>query len=171
MVCRVYWRCVYLCEQDHVLQDELAQKESQRAKQKAQSKQATVRRVLEEQLSQIQQEKNAARELKKKEAAELKASIRQYEEEEFQKWQQHKQQQAKTKQMYSEQVTLSSGRSVTSRNAWCMPNIRFLPLPCFLPTWQSCRIGTTPSCTHMFCSESGIWLHGNSGCLAAPSGT
>ena len=63
-----------------------------------------MRKVLEDQLSQIQQEKNAARELKKKEAAELKDSIRQYEEEELQKWQQHKQQQGKTKKMYSEQV-------------------------------------------------------------------
>ena len=63
-----------------------------------------MRKVLEDQLSQIQQEKSAARELKKREAAELKESIRQYEEEEFQKWQQHKDRQAKTKQMYSEQV-------------------------------------------------------------------
>lgn len=86
------------------LQDEQARKESEKAKQKAQSKQATVRKVLEDQLSQIQQEKAAAKELKKKEAAELKDSIRQYEEEEFQKWQQHKQQQANTKVMYSKQV-------------------------------------------------------------------
>ena len=86
------------------LQDEQAKKESGKAKQKAQGKQATVRKILEDQLSQIQQEKAAAKELKKKEAAELKDSIRQYEEEEFQKWQQHKQQQAKTKVMYSEQV-------------------------------------------------------------------
>ena len=87
-----------------MVKDELAHKESQKAKQKAQSKQAAVRKVLEDQLSQIQQEKNAARELKKKEAAELKTSIRQYEEEELQKWQQHKQRQGKTKQMYTEQV-------------------------------------------------------------------
>lgn len=86
------------------MKDELAHKESQKAKQKAQSKQAAVRKVLEDQLSQIQQEKNAARELKKKEAAELKNSIRQYEEEEMQKWQQHKQRQGKTKQMYTEQA-------------------------------------------------------------------
>lgn len=87
-----------------VVQDELAQKEAQRAKQKAQSKAATVRKVLEDQLSEVQQERSAARELKKKEAAELKVSIRQYEEEELQKWQQQKQQQSKTKQMYSQQV-------------------------------------------------------------------
>lgn len=94
---------------DYAVQDELAQKELQKAKQKAHSKQATVRKVLEDQLSQIQQEKHAARELKKKEAAELKDSIRQYEQEEFQKWQEQKEQQAKTKQMYSEQVSLLTG--------------------------------------------------------------
>lgn len=64
-----------------------------------------VKKVLEDQLSQIQQEKNAAKEQKKKEATELRDSIRQYEEEEFQKWQQHKEQQAKTKQMYSQQAS------------------------------------------------------------------
>ncbi|KAA6416731.1 MAG: hypothetical protein FRX49_13289 [Trebouxia sp. A1-2] len=85
--------------------DEQAQRESQKAKQKAQSKQAMVKKVLEDQLSQIQQEKNAAKEQKKKEATELRDSIRQYEEEEFQKWQQHKEQQAKTKQMYSQQAS------------------------------------------------------------------
>lgn len=94
---------------DYALQDELAHKELQKAKQKAHSKQATVRKVLEDQLSQIQQEKHAARELKMKEAAELKDSIRQYEQEEFQKWQEQKEQQAKTKQMYSEQVSLLTG--------------------------------------------------------------
>ncbi|KAL0032478.1 hypothetical protein WJX77_002857 [Trebouxia sp. C0004] len=87
-----------------LMQDEQAQRESVKAKQKAQSKQAMVKKVLEDQLRQIQQEKNAAKEQKKKEATELKDSIRQYEEEEFQKWQQHKEQQAKTKQMYSHQV-------------------------------------------------------------------
>ncbi|DBA74076.1 TPA: hypothetical protein ACH3X1_010889 [Trebouxia sp. C0004] len=85
--------------------DEQAQRESVKAKQKAQSKQAMVKKVLEDQLRQIQQEKNAAKEQKKKEATELKDSIRQYEEEEFQKWQQHKEQQAKTKQMYSHQAS------------------------------------------------------------------
>ena len=86
------------------LQDEKAHKAAQAAKLKAQSKQATVRKVLKAQLSQIQQEKSAARELKKREAAELKDSIRQYEEEEYQKWQQHKERQAKTKLIFSEQV-------------------------------------------------------------------
>lgn len=64
-----------------------------------------VKKVLEDQLSQIQQERDAAKEQKKKEAAELRESIRQHEEEEYQKWQQHKEQQAKTKHMYSQQVT------------------------------------------------------------------
>ncbi len=91
--------------QEIYVQDEQAQRESQKANQQAQSKQAMVKKVLEDQLSQIQQERNAAKEQKKKEAAELKDSIRQYEEEEFQKWQQHKEQQAKTKQMYSQQAS------------------------------------------------------------------
>ncbi|KAL0040705.1 hypothetical protein WJX79_002387 [Trebouxia sp. C0005] len=98
-----------------LMQDEQAQRESQKAKQKAQSKQAMVKKVLEDQLSQIQQEKNAAKEQKKKEATELRDSIRQYEEEEFQKWQQHKEQQAKTKQMYSQQVAEARQRHQLER--------------------------------------------------------
>jgi len=97
-----------------VVQDAQAERESQKAKQKAQSKQAMVKKVLEDQLSQIQQEKNAAKEQKKKEATELKDSIRQYEEEEFQKWQQHKEQQAKTKQMYSQQASRLNTQSLYS---------------------------------------------------------
>jgi len=109
---------VHNCSQDiqeTFVQDAQAQRESQKAKQKAQSKQATVKKVLEDQLSQIQQEKNAAKEQKKKEATELKDSIRQYEEEEFQKWQQHKEQQAKTKQMYSQQASQIHKRQIHKR--------------------------------------------------------
>lgn len=100
--------------QETFVQDAQAERESQKAKQKAQSKQAMVKKVLEDQLSQIQQEKNAAKEQKKKEATELKDSIRQYEEEEFQKWQQHKEQQAKTKQMYSQQASRLNTQSLCS---------------------------------------------------------
>ena len=85
-------------------QDAAAVREAEQAKQQAQSKQARVRKVLADQRSQAQQAKNALLEVRKKEAAELKDSIRQFEQEEMQKWQQHKQQQAKTKQMYSQQV-------------------------------------------------------------------
>jgi hypothetical protein len=108
---------VHNCSQDiqeTFVQDAQAERESQKAKQKAQSKQAMVKKVLEDQLSQIQQEKNAAKEQKKKEATELKDSIRQYEEEEFQKWQQHKEQQAKTKQMYSQQASRLNTQSLYS---------------------------------------------------------
>lgn len=82
----------------------MAHKEEVKAKQRALNKQAATRRVLEDQLAGIQMEKDAAKEQKKMEALELKKSIRQYEEEEVQRWQQHKEQQAKTKQMYSQQV-------------------------------------------------------------------
>lgn len=92
-------------------QDEQAQRERQKGKHAAQAKQAMVKKVLEDQLSQIQQERDAAKEQKKKEAAELRESIRQHEEEEHQKWQQHKEQQAKTKHMYSQQVTQPANAS------------------------------------------------------------
>ena len=111
-----------------LLQDEAAAKEVQSAKQQAQNKQARVRKVLEDQLSQIQQERLAASEAKKREAAELQRSIRQYEQEELQKWQQHKELQAKTKQMYSEQVPVlqSSQRmpTVCCLDNWCMGKVQ-----------------------------------------------
>ena len=68
--------------------------------------------MLEDQLSHAQQAKSALSEARKQEAAELKDSIRQFEQEEVQKWQQRKQQQAKVKQMYSQQVTHSCCETV-----------------------------------------------------------
>ena len=86
----------------------MAHKEEAKFKQRALSKQAATRKVLEDQLADIQKEKDAAREQKKREAAELKRSIRQYEEEEVQRWHQQKELQAKTKQMYSQHVWSAS---------------------------------------------------------------
>lgn len=87
-----------------LLQDDMAHKDEVKGKQRMLSKQAATRKVLEDQLADIQKDRAAAKEQKKREAAELKQSMRQYEEEEVQRWQQQKDQQAKTKQMYSQQV-------------------------------------------------------------------
>lgn len=86
------------------MQDDMAHREIAKGKQRALSKQAATRKILEAQLADIHKEKAAAKEQKKREAVELKQSMRQYEEEEVQEWQQQKEQQAKTKQMYSQQV-------------------------------------------------------------------
>lgn len=99
----------------------MAHKEEAKSKQRVLSKQAATRKVLEDQLADIQREKDAAREQKKREAAELKKSIRQYEEEEVQRWHQHKEQQAKTKQMYSQQVySLSCPLQLLTHAAPCL---------------------------------------------------
>ena len=115
------------------LQDDMAHKEEVKAKQRALNKQAATRKVLEDQLVGIQMEKDAAKEQKKREALELKKSIRQYEEEGMQRWQQHKEQQAKTKQMYSQQVylcILSHFMQFNSRHAFAVMNTTCCLMQC-----------------------------------------